>query len=66
MPIFRAYGRQGGKQRAIREFLESLPEDERRNVRHVTRADAEEAQQRQRQREAMLAEILELDEQWYV
>jgi hypothetical protein len=55
----RLYARQGGKQRAIRDFLGSLPEAERRNVRAITRSEAEEAQRRRR--EEVPPEMGELD-----
>lgn len=59
----RLYARQGGKQRAMQAFIESLPEADRGNVRVFTRQDAEAA--RRRRREALLAELRELDGQWF-
>lgn len=59
----RLYARQGGKQQAAQAFIDSLPEAERDNVRTFTRQDAEEAQKRRR--EALLAELRELDGEWF-
>ena len=58
----RLYARQGGKQRAMRAFVESLPEADRGKVRVSTRQDAEAAQRR---REELLAEFRKLDAQWF-
>jgi hypothetical protein len=58
----RLYARQGGKRRAMRAFIDSLPEADRGNVRVFTRQDAEAAQRR---REELLAELRELDGQWF-
>lgn len=59
----RLYARQGGKQRALQTYLDSLPESDRRNVRVFTRREHEEGQRRRR--EALAAEVRELDAEWF-